>query len=88
MQDFEDIDDVVAWLEPMDYTRFWDAVDPYSLDLEPKWHLDGMIALGEVTEATVLSVLKSMARFQLSQMLGLKWRIYWPANIDTWWTEH
>ena len=88
MEVFEDIDDIVEWLEPMSYDAFWKAVAPYHLDLDPKWHLDRMIARGEVQEDLILKVLKCMARLQMAEMLGLKWRTYWPPEFDNWWVKH
>lgn len=73
---FEDVNDVIEWLEPMDYCAFWEAVAPYHLRLQPRDHCDAQIAAGVVDQALVLEVLKSDARIALSAKFGLKRRRY------------
>ncbi|MEM7522451.1 MAG: hypothetical protein AAF360_01565 [Pseudomonadota bacterium] len=87
MHDFEDTDDVVEWLKPMDYEEFWKAVEPFYLDLDPKHFCDEEIARG-VDEALVLRCLKNLARLQIAEMLGLKWRTYLPIEAETMFTTH
>jgi hypothetical protein len=74
MNDFKSIDDIEAWLEPMDYAGFWYAVAPYDLVLQPKSHCDQQIAAGEADEALVLDMLKYFARLELTKRLNLSWR--------------
>ena len=85
MKKFRDIDDVRDWLEPMDYTGFWYAIEPYGLMLQPRGHCDQQIADGEAEKETVLAVLKAMARIELTEKLGLKWReeAPWLKLVDT-----
>ncbi|PHR55172.1 MAG: hypothetical protein COA47_14340 [Robiginitomaculum sp.] len=78
MSIFNDIEDVQDWLEPMDYLGFWHAVAPYDLILQDRDHCDTQIATGEVTQETVLCVLKGFARIELTQRLGLKRRPVTP----------
>ena len=74
MKTFKTIDDVEAWLEPMDYPGFWYAVRNYDLVLQPRDHCDDQIANGVVGLETVLDVLKSMARIELTKRHGLHWK--------------
>lgn len=78
MQRFRYIDDIEDWLAPMDYEGFWYAVAPYNLILQPRAHCDDQIARGLVDEATVLDVVKHMARMELTKRHGLKWREVTP----------
>jgi len=78
MKEFRTIDDVEDWLEPMDYSGFWYVIEPYDLVLQPRDHCDDQIASGVVDLETVLDVLKSMARMELTQRHGLHWRLPTP----------
>lgn len=78
MREFKDIDEVEAWLKPMDYPGFWFAVEPYDLTLQPKDHCNQQIASGEVDEATVLDVLKYFARLELTRRFDLRSRMPTP----------
>lgn len=78
MEKFKYIEDVDDWLEPMDYQGFWFAIESYELVLQPRDHCDCQIADGEIDEATVLDVLKYMARLELTNRLGLKHRMPTP----------
>lgn len=73
MTAFKHIDDVVVWLEPMDYETFWDEIRPWCLVILPRATCDADIAAGKVGEAEALAVLKTMARLELSRLLKLKW---------------
>ncbi len=75
---FRYIDDVEAWLEPMDYQGFWVAIAPYDLVLQSRAHCDAEIAAGDADTETVLDVLKYLARIELTQNLDLKWRLPTP----------
>lgn len=78
MMKFKTIEDVDDWLEPMDYPGFWYAIEPYDLVLQPRDHCDRQITDEEIDEATVLEVLKYMARLELTQRLGLHRRMPTP----------
>ena len=75
---FQDIEEVCEWLEPMDYIAFWDAVAPYGLTLQNRDFCDAQIASGRVPQALILGGLKGFARIELTQMFGLKHRIWLP----------
>ena len=74
VNEFKHIDDVVAWLEPMDYEGSWYAVEPYDLVLQPRDHCDDQISKGLVDKETVLDVLKNMVRLELTERHGLHWK--------------
>lgn len=78
MKELKYIDDVDAWLEPMDYQSFWYAVEPLCLVLQPRDHCDEQIASGVVDEETVLDVLKYFARLELTKRRRLAWRTPTP----------
>jgi len=85
MEKFKYIDDVEAWLEPMDYEGFWFAVKPYDLVIQSRDHCDQQIADGEVDQATVLDVLKHMARMELAKRHDLHWKpdTPWLKLVET-----
>ena len=72
MQMFNDTEDLEEWLEPLDYEAFWKETALFALELEPKESCDEQIASGSIDEATVLFVLKGIARLELVQRFGLK----------------
>lgn len=74
MMNFDDWEDVDEWLKPLDYESFWNEVRPFSLDLQSKRSCDEQIASGSIDEATVLDVLKFMARLELTQRYRLQHR--------------
>lgn len=74
MRQFRYVEDIIDWLDPMDYPGFWAAIAPYDLELQPRDHCDAEIASGAADEATVLDCLKYMARMELRERLGLDWR--------------
>ena len=78
MRQFRYIDDVEEWLRPMDYQGFWVATAPFGLTLQPRDHCDREIREGLVDEATVLSVLKSLAVLELTKRHKLKIKIPTP----------
>lgn len=74
---FQDVEDVEAWLEPLDYIAFWGAVAPYRLfSIAERDHCDGLIAGGNVPQATILKGLKFMAGDALRDRFGLERRRY------------
>lgn len=78
MKEFRYIDDVEEWLEPMDYSGFWFAIEPYDLVLQPREHCDRQIASREVEQSLILECLKYMARLELMEKLGLESRLPTP----------
>ncbi len=79
---FKDMEDVEEWLASLDYPAFWDAAEGLELDLEPKESCDAQIARGSIDEATVLHVLKGLARLELVERFRL------PARGRTWRSLH
>ena len=71
---FKDINDVVDWLEPMDYKTFWKEIKPFCLILLPREKCDADIASGATDEETVLYVMKNFARMELASILKLERR--------------
>ncbi|XWN32083.1 MAG: hypothetical protein ROR55_02915 [Devosia sp.] len=74
MNHFQYIDDLVAWLQPMDYQGFWHAVAPHDLHLPSRRDCDRQIACGEAAEDVILGGLKYIARAELAARYGLEWR--------------
>ena len=72
--EFEDIDDIVEWLEPMDYETFWEEIRPYCLVLFPRVDCEHDLANGQADEEDLLFILKSMARMELASIFKLEWR--------------
>lgn len=77
---FKDIDDVVAWLEPMEYETFWKEIKPFCLVMLTREKCDADIASGATDEETVLYVLKNFARMELASILKLTWRDMMPST--------
>lgn len=71
---FNDMEDVEEWLAPLDYAAFWNAAEGLELELEPKESCDAQIARGSIDEATVLHVLKGLARLELVERFRLRAR--------------
>lgn len=78
MRKFKDLDEIEEWVAPMDYQGFWFAVAPFDLVLQDRAHCDGQIKSGEVDEALVLSVLKTMVRMEIGKQQNLHWRAPTP----------
>jgi hypothetical protein len=78
MREFRYVQDIDAWLEPMDYQGFWAAIAPYDLVLQPRAHCDQQIAEGLVDQACVLDGLKYMTRLELTARHDLKRRPVTP----------
>ncbi len=74
MREFKYIDDIVSWLVPMDYQGYWAAIAPFNIEPQPRDHCDQQISDGEVDEATVLDVLKTLTRIELTQIYALEWK--------------
>ena len=78
---FQDIDDVIEWLEPMGYVEFWEATEPYRVfEMADRDHCDLLIRKGRVDQNLILDGLKAMARVQLTCKFGLPPRI--PEPVD------
>lgn len=71
MELFEDADDVEEWLEPLGYEGFWRKTAAFDFDAELRQNFDEQIAAGIVDEATVLSVMKGIARLELIKRFKL-----------------
>lgn len=80
MMFFEDRNDVEEWLEPLDFETFWREAAVFEPDIDTRAHCEAMIAAGIVSEAEVLSVLKSdvrrdlVARFRLPCRHPRRWK--------------
>jgi hypothetical protein len=74
---FEDLTDVDAFLEPLDYVAFWKAMAPYGVfSIAERDHCDELIASGKVPQATILKGLKHVAYDGLQVRFGLDHRRY------------
>ena len=76
MRYFEDQQDVSEWLEPLSYEEFWREISAFDLEIQSKENCDEQIAGGSIDEATVLRVLKGMARIQIVELQNLPHRDY------------
>lgn len=77
MKNFEHVQDVEEWLEPMSWDEFFVNLSPYGVDAEMRANCEANIANGASTE-TVLSLMKSLTRIDLTKELGLKRRPITP----------
>ena len=77
MEKFRNIEDVVKWLEPMNYEEFWYAIDPHNLVIQERSHCDDEISKG-VDPDLILSCLKYMARDELTKKHQLTWKPLMP----------
>ncbi|MCB1471019.1 MAG: hypothetical protein KDK08_28525 [Rhizobiaceae bacterium] len=77
---FGDREDVEEWLKPLDYEGFWREIEIFALDIQPRESCDAQIANGEIDEATVLFVLKGMARLELIERYALPVRDVMPQH--------
>ena len=73
MRKFRDIEELDAWMAPMDYEGFFYALAPYGLTSEAKAHCDQQIALG-VEKELILKVMKRLVRMDLEEEYGLTHR--------------
>jgi hypothetical protein len=83
MKTFDDREDVEEWLAPLGYDAFWTQTEPFALDVQPRANCDAQIASGEIDEATVLFVLKGMARLELVERYALG-----PRDTAPWLSLH
>ena len=79
MEMFNDTDDVEEWLEPLDREGFWAEIAVFKLEIQSRESCDEQIAAGIVGRATVLFVLKGMARLELIERFRLRPRDRMPA---------
>ncbi len=77
MRDFEHVQDVEEWLEPMGYDEFFVKLSPYGVDAEIRADCETSIANG-ASQDTVLSVIKSLMRIELTKELDLERRPITP----------
>ena len=77
MRNFEHVQDVEEWLEPMNWDEFFVKLSPYGVDAEIRADCETSIANGASPD-TVLSVIKSLMRIELTKELGLKRRPITP----------
>lgn len=78
MELFDDANDVEEWLELLDYESFWTEIAALDLEIQSREGCDEQIARGIVDEATLLFVLKGMARLELIERFNLKRRDTMP----------
>lgn len=77
---FEDIDAVEEWLDPLSYSDFWEALEPYRIFPDgDRDHCDKLRHAGRVDPETMLICLKAWARASLTKKFGLEFRIYEPS---------
>ena len=77
MKNFEHVQDVEEWLEPMSWDEFFVKLSPYGVDAGMRADCEVSIADGASID-TVLSVMKSLTRIDLTKELGLKRRPITP----------
>ena len=77
MRKFEHVQDVEEWLEPMSWDEFFVKLSPYGVDAEIRADCEISVANGG-SQDTVLSVIKSLMRIELTKELGLKRRPITP----------
>ena len=77
MKNFEYVQDVEEWLEPMSYDEFWVKLSPYGVDAGIRADCETSIANGAMPDM-VLSVIKSLIRIELTKELSLRRRPITP----------
>lgn len=84
---FQDIEDIEAWLVPLGYIAFWQAIASYCVfSMEECDHCDGLIMSGKVPSETILTGLKHMAWDALKSRFGLRYRCQnrpWDESLGT-----
>lgn len=76
MKQFEDVEEVIEWLEPLGYLEFWNEVESLDLGLPDRDHCDDEIAKGRDTTADMLAFLKGLTRVELTARFSLKRRTH------------
>lgn len=83
MKKFKDVEEIEEWFGPLNYEEFWGEVMLFNLAIQPREDCDAQIAAGEVDEETVLKVLKTLARIEITAAQGL------PRRTEySWQTYH
>ena len=77
MREFEHVQDLEEWLEPMGYDEFWVKLTPFGVDGDMRADCDASIANGSPSD-TVLTAMKGLTRIELTKELGLKRRPITP----------
>ena len=77
MRNFEHVQDVEEWIEGMSWDEFFVKLSPYGVDAEMRADCEISVANGG-SQDTVLSVIKSLMRIELTKELGLKRRPITP----------
>lgn len=77
MRKFEHVQDVEEWLEPMSWDEFFAKLSSYGVDAGMRADCEASVADGASID-TVLSVMKSLTRIDLTKELGLKRRPITP----------
>lgn len=77
MRKFEHVQDVEEWLEPMSWDEFFVKLGPYGVDAGMRADCEVSIANGGSPD-TVLSVMKSLTRIELTEQFGLERRPITP----------
>lgn len=77
MRDFEHVQDLEEWLEPMGFDELWVKLSPYGVDAGMRADCETGIANGASPD-TILSVMKSLIRIELTEELGLERRPITP----------
>ncbi|MEP2717933.1 hypothetical protein [Pseudophaeobacter sp.] len=70
---FEDIEDVEAWPDRLEYVVFWEAVASHRIfSIADRDHCDELITGGKVRQDTILEGIKAMARTGMIELFGLQ----------------
>lgn len=77
MRKFEHVQDVEEWLEPMSWDEFFVKLSPYGVDAEIRADCEISITNGG-SQDTVLSVMKSLIRIELTEKFDLERRPITP----------
>lgn len=78
MMAFEDRQDVEEWLEGLDADGFWREAEQLALTLPDRAECERQIAAGITDAATMLAVVKAMARLELVERHALRPRMRVP----------
>ena len=77
MRKFDHVQDVEEWLEPMSWDEFFVKLGSYGVDAGMRADCEVSIAEGASPD-TILCVMKSLTRIDLTKELGLKRRPITP----------
>lgn len=70
---FDCLNDIEAWLEPLTYEAFWQAVKPHCVQLQPKQEYDALIADNVLSEEQVMTIIKRSVVMKLADRYNLEW---------------